>query len=131
MMENDNNAGEDVSKDVGGKSDEFISLTPKAIEVAKKAMEEEGLEDHALRIAVKGGGCSGLDYALDFSDSIRSGDSVFEFDGLKVYVDLASATYLKGTVVDYVSGSQGAGFKFNNPSSARRTCGGCAQSSNS
>ncbi|MCC6219903.1 MAG: iron-sulfur cluster assembly accessory protein [Deltaproteobacteria bacterium] len=104
----------------------LLSLTPKAVEMVKQAMQEEGLElNHALRVAVKGGGCSGLQYALDFSNSSRPGDLVFEIDGLKIRVDIASASYLKGTVVDYVSGPQGSGFKFNNPNTVRRTCGGC------
>ncbi len=99
-----------------------ISVTEKAIEMAKKALAEEGLTDHGLRIAVHGGGCSGLQYALDFSNELRPGDSVFEVSGLKIYVDMASLQYLKGAEVDYVSGLNGTGFKFSNPN-ATRTCG--------
>lgn len=99
-----------------------IKLTEKAIEMAKKALEEEGLSDHGLRIAVHGGGCSGLQYALDFSNELRPGDSIFDINGLKVYVDMASLQYLKGAEVDYVSGLNGTGFKFHNPN-ATRTCG--------
>ncbi len=99
-----------------------IVLTPKAIEMTKKALEEEGLKDHGLRVAVRGGGCSGLEYALDFADAPRPGDSVFEMEGLKVYIDMASLQFLKGTEIDYVSGLQGSGFKFKNPN-ARRSCG--------
>jgi iron-sulfur cluster assembly accessory protein len=104
-----------------------ITLTPKAVEMVKLALKEEGLENFGLRVAVKGGGCAGLDYALDFADSERTGDTVFETDGLRVYLDMASIAFLKGTIIDYVSGLDGAGFKFNNPNS-RRTCG-CAHSS--
>jgi iron-sulfur cluster assembly accessory protein len=100
-----------------------IILTAKAIEAVKKAIQEEGLSsDHGLRIAVQGGGCSGLQYALDFSNEERMGDTVLEFDGLKVFVDMASTTYLQGTEIDYLSGLNGTGFKFNNPN-AKRTCG--------
>jgi len=99
-----------------------IVLTAKAIEMTKKALEEEGLKDHGLRVAVRGGGCSGLEYALDFADAARPGDSVFEFDGLKVFIDMASLQFLKGTEIDYVSGLQGSGFKFKNPN-AKRSCG--------
>ena len=99
-----------------------IILTAKAIEMTKKALEEEGLKDHGLRVAVRGGGCSGLEYALDFADSARPGDSVYEYDGLKVYIDMASLQFLKGTEIDYVSGLQGSGFKFKNPN-AKRSCG--------
>ncbi|MCC6953238.1 MAG: iron-sulfur cluster assembly accessory protein [Deltaproteobacteria bacterium] len=99
-----------------------VRLTSKAIEAVKSAMAEEKLENHGLRIAVQGGGCSGLQYALDFSDEERMGDSVFDVGGLKLYIDMASAQYLKDTEIDYVSGLNGTGFKFNNPN-AKRTCG--------
>ncbi len=99
-----------------------VKLTAKAVEMIKKAIAEEGLTDHGLRIAVHGGGCSGLQYALDFSNESRMGDTVLNVDGLTVYIDMASAQYLNGTEIDYVTGLQGAGFKFNNPN-AKRTCG--------
>ena len=99
-----------------------IKVTERAVEMAKKAIAEEGLANHGLRVAVQGGGCSGLQYALDFTDSERPGDTVLEFSGLKVYLDMASAQFLAGTEIDYVSSLQGSGFKFNNPN-AKRTCG--------
>ena len=105
-----------------GASEHPVVITAKAIEMVKKALQEEGIEDHGLRVAVQGGGCSGLQYTLDFSDSSRPGDTVFTVDDLKVYIDMASVQYLKGTEIDYVSGLQGNGFKFNNPN-AQRTCG--------
>jgi len=101
---------------------EVITLTEKAVDAVKSALKEEGLENHGLRVAVRGGGCSGLEYALDFSDASRPGDTVFEQGGLKVFIDMASANYLKGTTIDYVSGLNGTGFKFDNPN-ATRTCG--------
>lgn len=99
-----------------------LVITTKAIDMVKKAMAEEGLQNHGLRIAVHGGGCSGLQYALDFSDQERMGDNVFEVEGLKVYIDMASLQYLTGATIDYVSGLNGNGFKFENPN-ATRTCG--------
>lgn len=100
-----------------------VVITPKAIEMVKSALKEEGLDQtHGLRVAVHGGGCSGLQYALDYADAPRPGDTVFELDGLKIYIDMASATYLKGASIDYVSGLNGSGFKFENPN-ATRTCG--------
>ena len=99
-----------------------VVLTPKAVEMVKQALTEEGLTDHGLRVAVRGGGCSGLEYALDFEKDSRAGDTVLEFEGLRVFIDMASSTYLTGTVIDYVTGLNGAGFKFNNPN-AKRTCG--------
>jgi len=99
-----------------------IIITDKAIEAVKKALAEEGLENHGLRLAVHGGGCSGLQYALDFSNEERPGDTVYTIGDLSVYVDMASLQYLKGTEIDYVSGLNGTGFKFNNPN-ANRSCG--------
>ncbi len=99
-----------------------VTLSEKAIEMVKLALQEEGLANHGLRIAVRGGGCSGLEYALDFSEASRPGDTVFEVSGLKVFIDMASANYLKGTTIDYVAGLNGTGFKFHNPN-AKRTCG--------
>lgn len=99
-----------------------LTITTKAIDMVRKAMAEEGLENHGLRIAVHGGGCSGLQYALDFSDKERMGDNVFEVEGMKVFIDMASLEYLKGATIDYVSGLNGNGFKFENPN-ATRTCG--------
>ena len=108
---------------VGGSSEKStLRLTAKAIEMTKKAILEEGLTNHGLRVAVRGGGCSGLEYALDFAETERMGDTVLEFDGLKVFIDMASLQYLQGTEIDYVTGLQGAGFKFNNPN-AKRSCG--------
>jgi iron-sulfur cluster assembly protein len=100
-----------------------ISVTPKAVTMIKLTREQEGLAEEAgLRVAVRGGGCSGFEYALDFEEEARETDFVLEYDGLKVYVDPVSARYLTGTEIDYVMGTTGAGFKFNNPK-AVGTCG--------
>lgn len=99
-----------------------ILLTAPAVEAARNAVKQEGKEGDGIRISVVGGGCSGYQYNLDFDHEERMGDTVMEFDGVKVFVDSVSAGYLKGTVVDYLAGLNGAGFKFNNPN-ARRTCG--------
>jgi len=100
-----------------------VMVTAKAIEMVRIALKEEGLlETHGLRVAVQGGGCSGLQYALDFANESRPGDFVYELDGMKIYIDLASRKFLEGTKVDYVSGLQGNGFKFDNPN-AERSCG--------
>ena len=67
-----------------------------------------------LRVGVRGGGCSGFQYALAF-DTQRDGDEVFEDHGLRILVDGPSLPYVRGAVVDYVEGLQGAGFKVENP----------------
>jgi iron-sulfur cluster assembly accessory protein len=100
-----------------------VLLTPKAVEMVKITREQEGIDaSHGLRIAVRGGGCSGFEYALDFESEARDSDWIYEQSGLTVYVDAVSARYLEGTTIDYVMGMAGAGFKFNNPQ-ARGTCG--------
>jgi iron-sulfur cluster assembly accessory protein len=99
-----------------------VRLTEKAIQTVKQAIADEGLEGYGLRVAVRGGGCSGLQYELDFTNEERVGDTILEVDGLKIFIDMASSTFLKGTEIDYVSTLQASGFKFNNPN-AKRTCG--------
>ncbi|MDX1501130.1 MAG: iron-sulfur cluster assembly accessory protein [Thermoanaerobaculia bacterium] len=100
-----------------------ISLSPKAVQMVKMTRQQENLDEgSALRVAVRGGGCSGFEYALDFDDEARETDFVLEYDGLTVYIDPVSARYLEGTEIDYVFSPSGAGFKFNNPK-ASGTCG--------
>lgn len=100
-----------------------VTLTPKAAEMVKITREQEGIEaTHGLRIAVRGGGCSGFEYSLDFENEPRDNDWIYEQSGVTIYVDSVSARYLEGTSVDYVLGMAGAGFKFINPQ-ARGTCG--------
>jgi len=100
-----------------------VTLTPKAVEMVKITRNQEGMdESHGLRIAVRGGGCSGFEYALDFESEARDNDWIYDQEGLTIYVDSVSARYLEGTSIDYVLGMAGAGFKFINPQ-ARGTCG--------
>ena len=100
-----------------------VLLTSKAIEMVKVTRDQEGMDpSFGLRVAVMGGGCSGFQYALDFEQEARATDTVFEAEGLMVFVDPVSARYLEGVTIDYVFGAQGAGFKFNNPQ-ATGTCG--------
>ena len=102
---------------------ETLHLTAKAVRMIKLTREDEGLSaDHGLRVAVRGGGCSGFEYALDFEKKQRDADEVFDYEGLEVYVDPISARYLKGTTIDYQLGVAGTGFKFSNPK-AVGTCG--------
>jgi iron-sulfur cluster assembly protein len=72
------------------------------------------VQTSGLRVGVRGGGCSGFQYALAF-DTQRPGDEVFEDHGLRILVDGPSLPYVRGAVVDYVEGLQGAGFKVENP----------------
>ncbi len=100
-----------------------VTLTAKAAEMVKITRDQEGIDpSHGLRVAVRGGGCSGFEYALDFEKESRENDWVYEQNGLTVFIDAVSARYLQGTSIDYVLGMAGAGFKFINPN-ASGTCG--------
>lgn len=100
-----------------------VAITEKAVRMVKITREDEGLDETAgLRVAVRGGGCSGFEYALDFETEGRDNDHVYQQGDLTVYVDALSARYLKGTRIDYMMGAQGAGFKFENPNAAG-SCG--------
>ncbi|HVS16048.1 MAG TPA: iron-sulfur cluster assembly accessory protein [Thermoanaerobaculia bacterium] len=100
-----------------------LRLTPKAVKMVKLTREEEGIDpSFGLRVAVRGGGCSGFEYALDFDNERRPNDEVLEYEGLQVYVDPISSRYLSGTTIDYALGVSGTGFKFDNPR-ATGTCG--------
>jgi iron-sulfur cluster assembly protein len=92
-----------------------ISLTEKAAgKIAELLSGQEDAEDQALRVAVRGGGCSGFQYALAF-DRAKEDDHVFEVGDVSVIVDKVSMQFVFGSEVDYVEGLQGAGFQVNNP----------------
>jgi iron-sulfur cluster assembly protein len=78
------------------------------------ASQSADVQTSGLRVGVRGGGCSGFQYALAF-DTQRDGDEVFMDHGLRILVDGPSLPYVRGAVVDYVEGLQGAGFKVENP----------------
>lgn len=109
--------------DEGSPIGEAVRLSATAVARVKVLLQREKRPEAAgLRVSVVGGGCSGLQYSLELDDGPRADDAVYEFEGVRVFVDPASAPYLSGTRVDYVDGLHGAGFKFVNPN-ADRTCG--------
>jgi iron-sulfur cluster assembly protein len=93
---------------------EPITLTPKAAEKIKELISAQEEGGQALRVAVRGGGCSGFQYALAL-DQQRDDDHVFEDHDVSVVVDRTSMQFVFGSEVDYVDGLQGAGFQVNNP----------------
>jgi len=94
---------------------EAITLTDKAAgKIGELLGGQDDAEGQALRVAVRGGGCSGFQYALAF-DRAKDDDHVFEVDGVAVVVDKVSMQFVFGSEVDYVEGLQGAGFQVNNP----------------
>jgi iron-sulfur cluster assembly protein len=94
----------------------MITITDKGAQKVHEFLAGQGatVSEAGLRVGVKGGGCSGFQYNLAF-DEQRDGDEVFEYAGLKVYVDQPSLPYVRGSVIDYVESLQGAGFQVNNP----------------
>ena len=105
----------------------MITITEKAKERIIALRDEEGKSnDYNIRVAVQGGGCSGLMYDLKFDDALTETDEVFEDQGVKILVDKKSILYLLGMTLDFSDGLNGKGFQFVNPN-ATRTCG-CGES---
>ncbi|MFZ9755606.1 MAG: HesB/IscA family protein [Bacteroidia bacterium] len=105
-----------------------MTCTEKARAKAYALMAEAGIShpEYFLRVGVKGGGCSGLTYELDFDNESKPGDMEFGDDQLKIVCDMKSFLYLCGTELEFSDGLNGKGFHFNNPN-ASRTCG-CGES---
>ncbi len=103
----------------------LVTATDSASAELKRLLDNEAEEVTGVRMAVKGGGCSGMSYVLDF-DKEREGDNIVEQDGIRFYMDRKSTIYLKGIQLDYKEGLQGKGFVFQNPN-ATNTCG-CGES---
>ena len=101
----------------------MITLTEKAVKEIRRIIEDQKLpENTALRVGVKGGGCSGFSYILDLTETVKETDEVFEAHGVRVICDPKSLLYLSGTKIDFKDEIMGRGFVFNNPN-ATTTCG--------
>ena len=103
-----------------------ISIGDRAAARLKALLEERKTPEAGLRVAVKGGGCSGLAYALTWDEKAREKDRVFQRGAVRVFVDPKSYIYLVGTVIEYEEKMLQAGFKLTNPQ-VRTTCG-CGES---
>lgn len=104
----------------------MIDITPVAAGKVKELLAQRGTPEVGLRIGVRGGGCSGNSYFMEFCEAESPGDEVIEAHGVKLFVDLRSVVLLSGTEIDYVEGLMGAGFKFNNPN-VKHSCA-CGES---
>jgi iron-sulfur cluster assembly protein len=102
--------------------EQVVIVTPPAVEELKRLIAAENEAGLFVRIGVTSGGCSGMSYSMAFDTNPSEMDREFDFDGLKVRVDLKALMYLTGTTVDYKSGLLGGGFAFSNPN-AKRSCG--------
>lgn len=106
-----------------GDSKRALELSPAAITAAKAALAKRGTPNAAIRLGIRGGGCSGFSYVIEFDDKEpRERDRTFDFDGVKVYVDKKSLVYLQGCVLDFEKTLMRQGFKFRNPNEAS-SCG--------
>ena len=99
-----------------------IFITKKAAKRLKAVMTAEGKSDYFLRMSVDSGGCSGMNYKMDFDNNQEDYDKIFVQHGLTVVCDLKSWLYLKDITVDYSDDMLNGGFKIENPN-AERTCG--------
>ncbi len=105
----------------------MITVSASAREYINNLMaQENSVENSFVRVGVKGGGCSGLEYKLSFDNVTKAGDEIYEDKGIKIVVDMKSLLYLYGTELDYSGGLNGKGLTFNNPN-ATRTCS-CGES---
>lgn len=102
--------------------DDGIALLPAAVTKIRALLMERKLDNHGLRVFVAGGGCSGMQYGMSIDREAGEFDSVFEREGVKVFVDPTSMMYLGGAHIDYVDNLMGGGFRIDNPN-ATATCG--------
>ena len=105
-----------------GPPSDTITLTPRAAEKYRSILAEEGKEGWGVRFEEKASGCSGFQYALDYSERAKESDETFISEGIEVHVPKALLDRLIGSQIDYVDGLQGAGFKITNPN-VRTSCG--------
>jgi iron-sulfur cluster assembly protein len=105
----------------------MITITEPAKVKLEELIKEQNLDTtYFLRVGVKGGGCAGLSYVMDFENELQEGDQEFEDRGIKIVCNKKSLLYLVGTELQYSGGLNGKGFEWHNPQSSR-TCG-CGQS---
>lgn len=104
-------------------TENIVTLTPAAVKQVKRLMEKKGNPNLALRVGVKGGGCSGLSYTMGMEEAARDNDLTFFIEGLTVLVDPKSAKFLGGVVLDYsLANLLEGGWKWTNPNAAK-SCG--------
>ena len=108
-------------------SKRLLSIAPAAAEFARFKLGQRGTPNAAVRLGIKGGGCSGFSYVIEFSDDPpRAKDIVNELEGVRFYIDKKSLVYLAGSLLDYEKTLMFQGFKFRNPNEA--TSCGCGHS---
>lgn len=99
-----------------------VSLTPQAVVHIKRMLDENQMAGFGLRFGLQGGGCSGYTYQLEFEEEAQPEDEVYEFDGVRVFLNPLHRQYLEGSEIDFRDELIGAGFHIENPN-VKRQCG--------
>jgi iron-sulfur cluster assembly accessory protein len=99
-----------------------VTVTTAAVSVIRNLLEQRQIPNHALRVFVSGGGCSGMQYGMAFEETAKDFDRVIEVDGVRLIVDPTSLMYLEGATIDFVDSLMGGGFRIDNPN-AVSSCG--------
>ena len=107
-------------------ADTFINLTPAAVDNMTRLMADNDMAGFGLRFGVRGGGCSGYSYLLEFSDGPEEGDMSLQVEGINVFVPPLKRDFVKGCTINFVDELMETGFKIHNPN-VQRTCG-CGES---
>ena len=99
-----------------------LDVTPAAVSIIRDLLQQREIPNHALRVFVTGGGCSGMQYGMAFQEEAEAGDTVVSADGIRLLIDPTSMMYLGGVTIDYVDSLIGGGFRIENPN-AVSSCG--------
>lgn len=119
---NSQTEGQDASR-ASASSKSVVTITDGAVEFAKQKLAQRGTPNAAVRLGIKGGGCSGFSYVIQYDDDPpRDRDLVYEAGGVRFFVDKKSFVYLAGSALDYERTVMFQGFKFKNPNEAS-SCG--------
>lgn len=100
----------------------ILTVTPAATDMIRSLLVQRQIPNHALRVFVSGGGCSGLQYGMAFEADVQETDEVFMSDGVRLVIDPTSMMYLHGATIDFVDSLMGGGFRIDNPN-AVSSCG--------
>ena len=111
-----------IDKNTSNPPDQIIKLTEAAVNKIKAMMEKEDKQNYGLRFGVVTGGCAGLSYELSLQKNSYENDHVTEQDGLKIFINDESVSFIKGTRIDYIDTLKESGFKYYNPN-AKSSCG--------
>ncbi len=107
---------------IGTTTEQVLQVTDSAVTVIKSLLEQRQIPNHALRVFVSGGGCSGMQYGMAFEETPHPQDKRVEVGGVTLVVDPTSLIYLEGATIDYVDSLMGGGFRIDNPN-AVSSCG--------